>query len=69
MFYLTLSFFSAVFKVGFEFATYTVGEDEGRVDDTVYIVKMRENQLLKDYTLTINVNHNQGPYPAVLGNN
>jgi hypothetical protein len=54
------------FEVGFEYSSYTVGEEGERINDTVYIVKMRDNTLLKSYTLTIDVIHSQGPYPAVL---
>jgi hypothetical protein len=55
------------FEIGFERSDYEIGEEEGAVSDEVYIVKMNDNTLLTDYTLTIAVNHSFGDFPAVLG--
>ena len=46
------------FQLGFEHSTYEIGEEDGLVNDVVYIVKMNENILQIDYLLTIDVLHN-----------
>ena len=56
----------ADFQLGFEHSTYEIGEDNGLVNDVIYIVKMNENILQKNYLLTINVFHDTGNYSAVL---
>ena len=56
-----------VFQLGFEQSEYEIGEGEGLVNDTIYIIKLNENILQMHYNLTISVLHSDGPYPAVLG--
>ena len=60
-------FYFLVFQLGFEQSKYEVGEGDGLINDTVYIVKLNENILQIHYNLTIHVLHSEGPYPAVLG--
>ena len=54
------------FELGFEQVSYEVCEGDGIVNDTVYIVKMNDNILQDHYTLTVEVLHSEGPFPAVL---
>jgi hypothetical protein len=55
-----------LFQLGFEQSEYEIGEGEGLVNDTIYIIKLNENILQMHYNLTISVLHSDGPYPAVL---
>ena len=56
----------ADFQLGFEHSTYEIGEEDGLVNDVIYIVKMNENILQKDYLLNIDVLHDIGIFAAVL---
>ena len=56
----------ADFQLGFEHSTYEIGEEDGLVNDVVYIVKMNENILHIDYILTIDVLHDTDNDSAVL---
>ena len=54
------------FQLGFEHSTYEIGEEDGLVNNVVYIVKMNENILQIDYLLTIDVLHDTDNDSAVL---
>ena len=54
------------FQLGYEHSEYTIGEEDGVVSNTVKIMKLNDNILQKDYQLTINVRHSDGPYTAAL---
>ena len=56
----------ADFQLGFEHPSYEIREEDGLVNDVIYIVKMNENILQKDYNFTIDVLQNTDIYTAVL---
>ena len=56
----------ADFQLGYQHSEYTIGEEDGVVNNTVKIMKLNDNILQKDYQLTINVRHSDGPYTAAL---
>ena len=56
--------FVTVFQVGFEKSIYYISEDQGEIDDVVYLLKMNEDILQSDYDLKVSLS--QDPSSAIL---